>query len=117
MFAFYIFLLMKTTFKNVYKFHKLEKELEKKLADLDAEIERVEKAQLDEKGRQHKEQAKTQWQDAEYKLKGKSKLNAHAAKIIDTLKVQLIPSLECVEPNDKFVKDLFLFGSNAYKKH
>ena len=104
---------LKMTFAPDNEFHKLETKLKKELADLDSEIECIEKERLQaEKELQKKESVKTQWTDAESKLKRKK----YVDKIIDSLKVQIMPSLECVEPNDKVVKDLFLFGSKSYQK-
>lgn len=64
-----------------------------------------------EKERQRQEQAKAQWTDTHSKLKAQNR----AEKIIDTLKVQVTPSTECIEPNDSFVKGLFRFGSDSFK--
>lgn len=105
-------------------------ELEKKLDDLDAEISRIQKAQREEelrleaekrkadeqdrleRERQKQEQTKNHWTDAESKLKRQK----YVDEIIDSLKVQIMPSTECVEPNDAFVKRLFLIGPNSFKK-
>ena len=74
-------------------------QLRKELAELDAQIETAKK-----------ELPKAMWKNAESKLKGK------AEKIIDSLKVQLVPSTECVEPNDAFIKRLFLIGPKSFKQ-
>lgn len=74
-------------------------QLRKELAELDAQIETAKK-----------ELPKAMWKNAESKLKGK------AEKIIDSLKVQLVPSNECVEPNDAFIKRLFLIGPKSFKQ-
>lgn len=76
---------------------------EKRKADEQAKLE---------KERQKQEQVKAQWIDAESKLK----IKKYVDTIIDTLKVQVMPSDECVEPNDSFVKGLFRFGPNNFKK-
>ena len=77
----------------------------------------AEKRKTDEQARIEQElqkqvSAKTQWTDTNSKLKRKE----YVDKIIDTLKVQVMPYTECVEPNDAFVKRLFRFGNNNFKK-
>lgn len=74
-----------------------------------------EQAKLEQE-RQKQEQSKEKWTGAESKLKGNSKLITSVKKIIDTLKVQITTSTECVEPNDVFIKNLFRFGVNSFKK-
>ena len=69
-----------------------------------------------EKDRQKQEQAKAQWTDADSKLKSKGKLDKHAEDIIDILKVQIMPSLECVECNDKLTKRIFNHTVKQYQK-
>ena len=45
-----------------------------------------------------------------------SSLYHNAEKILETLKVQIKPSTECVEVNDAIVKYLFTFGPKSFKK-
>ena len=45
-----------------------------------------------------------------------NRLHYTAEKILNSLKIQIIPSAECVEPNEAFTKALFRFGSNSFKQ-
>ncbi|MBQ7198568.1 MAG: hypothetical protein IJS29_04830 [Selenomonadaceae bacterium] len=45
----------------------------------------------------------------------KEKIARNAEKILNTLKVQVIPSFECVEPNDAFIKLLFNLNDDDFK--
>ncbi len=66
---------------------------------------------------------KIQWETTISKLKTDSNqkkrstdtLNADVVKILSILKIQIIPSSECVEPNDAFIKGLFRYGNQAYR--
>lgn len=75
------------------------KQLRKELAVIDSQIELAKK-----------ELPKAIWKNAV------SKLNGKAEKIIDSLKVQVTPSAICVEPNDAFIKRLFLIGPKSFKQ-
>ncbi len=115
-------------------FAKQSEELENQLNAVDEEIKQVKQEQIrlqEEKRKadqlaatqakleqelQEKKKKKAQWTGAESKLKGDDKLAANAEKILDVLKVQVIPSTECVEPNDAFIKALFRFGTNSFKR-
>ena len=84
--------------------------LKEVLADLDSQIEDTKKAIEFQK----KEQAKNQWSGAVSKLNGT--FADTAQQMIDTLKVQIMPSTECVECNDKMTKLLFSRTDKVYKK-
>ena len=77
--------------------------LKEVLADLDAQIEDAKK-----------ELPKAQWKITLSKLNGT--FADTAQQMISTLKVQIIPSTECAEPNDAFIKGLFRFGPKSFKK-
>lgn len=89
---------------------------------LKAEQERWEKIETERKlKRQAEEQeklekkvrAKEKWIESESKMKNKFERLADA--IIDALKVQVVPSTECVEMNDKLVKVLFNYTDDNFK--
>ena len=84
--------------------------LKEVLAVLDSQIEDTKKAIEFQK----KEQAKNQWSGAVSKLNGT--FADTAQQMIDTLKVQIMPSTECVECNDKMTKLLFSRTAKVYKK-
>ena len=46
----------------------------------------------------------------------KQRLDKSAEKIIDSLKIQIMPSTECVEVNDAIVKSLFKLSSKKYQR-
>ena len=46
----------------------------------------------------------------------KQRLDKSAEKIIDSLKIQIMPSTECVEVNDAIVKSLFKLSSKKYQQ-
>ena len=74
-----------------------QKEIERQKAEQERQArEQAEKAKL---------QAKSKWIDSEAKLS--RNFSKSAEKIIDALKVQIMPSTECVELNDKATKVLF----------
>lgn len=83
-------------------------EAEKQQAERQAEQERRQaererqQAEQERLAREKSEKAKAKWADAESRLTGKA-----AKSIVDKLKVQITPSTECVELNDKFTKILF----------
>lgn len=81
-----------------------ELEAEKQQAERQAELERqqAEQARL---AREKSEKAKAKWTDAESRLTGNGARVAES--IMDKLKIQIAPSTECVELNDKFTKILF----------
>ena len=88
-----------------------EKRKAELLAQERAKAESEQKAKSDAKAKVDQELAQ---------LKGNKssvdRLHSTAEKILNTLKIQIIPSAECVEPNEAFTKALFRFGSNSFKQ-
>ena len=54
--------------------------------------------------------------DVDNKKSSSDKFNSVAENMLNILKVQIIPSSECVEPNDAFIKGLFRYSTQAYRK-
>lgn len=81
------------------------------------EIER-QKAEQERQAREQAEfaklKAKSKWIDAEAKLS--RNFSKSAENIIDALKVQIVPSTECVELNDKATKLLFNYSDDSTRK-
>ena len=88
-------------------------DFDRQLADLDSQIGAVIKATRDDEELEKKETQKDTWKGIKAKLNGS--FADSAKQMIDSLKVQILPSSECVEPNDAFIKALFRFGSNSFK--
>lgn len=82
-------------------------------AKIKAERELKRQAEEQEK-LEKKVRAKEKWIESESKMKNKFERLADA--IIDALKVQVVPSTECVEMNDKLVKLLFNYNDDWFKR-
>ena len=121
---------------NIEHANEIKAEEERKARELADREKRLQEAKLAEEKRKAEllaqERAKS---DAEQKAKKAAKakvdhelsqlkgnkssvvqLNSTAEKILNTLKIQIIPSAECVEPNEAFTKAVFRFSYNSFKR-
>ncbi|MBQ7198576.1 MAG: hypothetical protein IJS29_04870 [Selenomonadaceae bacterium] len=95
--------------------------LEKKRKTQEYEEMRAKRREEEELKRKADEAAKLEKQarEKEFWLNIESKMNNRIAnvadKILDILKVQIVPSTECVEMNDKFIKILFNYSEKDFE--
>lgn len=99
--------------KDIAEREKALKAEQERQAKIKAERELKRQAEEQEK-LEKKERAKEKWIESESKMKNKFERLADA--IIDELKVQIVPSTECVEMNDKLVKVLFNYDDDTFKR-
>ncbi len=88
------------------EYNRIQTELQavtEKLCALQGDKQQAEQERL---AREKAEKAKAQWTDAESRL-ARTAESLVAESIVDKLKIQITPSTECVELNDKFTKIIF----------